>query len=190
MAVLGAGPHGRSIVAGIRYGGFIAYLYDDNPQFNLEPLDWGARTHNWVVGAAWPWVRQGIAERIEGLEGMRAPMGEGRVRLGGAQVSEEAVIGRHVHVCQNAVVSHGCELGDYVTVCPGAILSGDVLVGDGALIGAGAVVKHGGITIGAEAVVGAGAVVVSDVEPRETVRGNPATSALAPYQKRMQDGDW
>jgi UDP-2-acetamido-3-amino-2,3-dideoxy-glucuronate N-acetyltransferase len=43
----------------------------------------------------------------------------------------------------------------------------------GASIGSGAVIL-GGIRIGEGAMIGAGAVVTRDVEPRETVVGNPA----------------
>jgi carbonic anhydrase/acetyltransferase-like protein (isoleucine patch superfamily) len=171
IAILGAGPHGREIS---RIPGPEWVLYDDNPKFNLEPTDWGARAYNWVIGAAWPKVRREIHELIVSDGDTKPPWGRAAIWFPGAEVSEEADYGVHVHIGHNAVVSHGCYLGDFVTVCPGAILSGDVQVGEGALIGAGATVIHGGITIGEDAVVGAGAVVLEDVPPRAVVAGNPS----------------
>jgi UDP-2-acetamido-3-amino-2,3-dideoxy-glucuronate N-acetyltransferase len=47
------------------------------------------------------------------------------------------------------------------------------VVAKGASLGSGAVIL-GGVSIGAEATVGAGAVVTRDVDPGETVAGNPA----------------
>lgn len=176
VAILGAGPHGRAIEA---LPGVDWVVYDDNPEFNLEPIDWGARAWPWIIGAAWPWVRREVDEKLLDrlpLPGdLKEPKNRGIIKLKGAQVSlDESQSGKHVHICQNAIVSHGCILGDYVTVAPGAILCGDVKVGAGTLIGAGAVVLHTGITIGDNAIVGAGAVVLEDVPSNVTVVGNPA----------------
>lgn len=173
-AVLGAGPHGRAIQESFVSTRLVVEIFDDDPSFNLEPLDWGARAYNWVVGAAWPWTRRAIAQRMLTVEGVKPAWGKGVVVLEGAKVSHEADWGHHVHICQNAVVSHGCYLGDFVTVCPGAILCGDVKVGADVLIGAGAVVLHTGITIGNGAKIGAGAVVTQDVPANTTAVGNPA----------------
>lgn len=173
IAVLGAGPHGREI-SRLRYGhGWV--LFDDNPQHHLEPINQGAATHQWVIGAAWPWVRAEMSSKIHRLdEPIYPPWCRGIVVMRGAQVSEEVEVGAHVHFGQNAVVSHGCEIGDFVTVCPGAVLSGEVRVGAGSLIGAGAVVVHGGVTIGRHAKIGAGAVVLKDVPEDAVMVGNPA----------------
>lgn len=111
---------------------------------------------------------------------------DGMVLLPGAQVDFSAELGQHVHVCQNAVVSHGCRINDFVTVCPGAILAGDVQVGEGALIGAGAVVLHTEITIGPWAKIGAGAVVTRDVPARAVVVGNPAQ--IVSFDREESDG--
>lgn len=186
VAILGAGPHGRAIskLPGIDWS-----LYDDDPQYGLRPIWIGARSTRWVIGAAWPWARREIAEKLHAatdgdwgtrIEGMSKPaelrgvMNRGVIALQGAQVSNEVKVSDHVHICQNAVVSHGCRLGEFVTICPGAILCGDVEVGAGVLIGAGAVVLHTGIKIGDNAKIGAGAVVLQDVPANATVVGNPA----------------
>lgn len=164
-AVLGAGPHGRQIAALL----YPAVLYDDHLD-GYASLTEGARTHPWVIGAAWPQVRRQIAAQPF----TRSPRDHGRVVFPGAQIGVDTEIGAHTHILFNAVVQHGCRIGEFVTICAGAVLSGEVTVGDEVLIGAGAVVKHGGLTIGDGAVVGAGAVVTSDVAPGEIVTGVPA----------------
>lgn len=177
IAILGAGPHGRSIKA---FPEVCGYLYDDNHEFGLCPIEDGAREHPWVIGAAWPWVRRGIAERLKASEySMREPYNRGIITFDGARVPlDDMRSGDHVHICQNAVVSHGCVLGSFVTVCPGAVLAGEVTVGDGVLVGANATVIHGGITIGRNAVIGAGAVVTHDVPEGAVVVGNPARAVV------------
>lgn len=180
VAVLGAGPHGRSIVRTFAVHGIYGYLYDDALPSCQDSIETGAKMYPWVIGAAWPWVRADIDYRLSSVPGVHPPFHNGTVIQPGAQVNHEARFGTHVHVCHNAVVSHGCDLGDYVTVFPGAVLCGDVKVGARAMIGAGAVVLHTGITIGKNAVVGAGAVVLRDVPDGYTAVGNPARY----YRKR------
>lgn len=178
VAVLGAGPHGQSIarILDPHPQDIDAewILYDDNPAFNLEPIDWGATAWRWVIGAAWPWVRREIYEKVHQLPGAKMSFRMGNIVQNGAQLSYDVTWGHHVHVCHNAVVSHGCHLGDFVTIAPGAILCGDVKVEQDALIGAGAIILHTGITIGAGAKIGAGAVVTRNVREGATVVGSPA----------------
>ena len=168
IAVLGAGPHGRELARLV--GGV---LYDDRLD-GFDTIKTGARSHPWIVGAAWPKVRQHIATCAEhATEHLGAWQG-GSYMFPGAQVSADTFIGRHTHVGYNSVVAHGCAVGDFVTLSPGVLLAGDVDVGDGVFLGIGAVVIHGGIRIGAWATVGAGAVVTCDVPAGATVAGVPA----------------
>lgn len=164
VAVLGAGPHGQQIAA--LFGG-CAELFDDRLE-GFKPLS-DAGSLPYVVGAAWPLVRRGIA-----LRQVSVPWEDGNVLFPGARLGFDVVLGRHVHVGFNAVVAHGCVLSDFVTVCPGAVISGEARVCEGAFIGAGAVVIHGGIRVGCNATIGAGAVVIRDVPDDATVVGNPA----------------
>lgn len=164
IAILGAGPHGRQIAA--LYDG-CAELFDDRLE-GLKPLS-AAGSLPYLVGAAWPLIRRGIAKQALGV-----PWDDGNVIFPGAKLGHDVVLGRHVHVGFNAVVAHGAVLSDFVTVCPGAVISGEARVCEGAFVGAGAVVIHGGIRVGCNAIIGAGAVVLRDVPDDATVVGNPA----------------
>jgi len=169
VAVFGAGPHGRELFEilwaqiGVRPALFDDALPDYDPCFMWDGP--------WVAGAAWPRVRQAIAER----HGSRhEPFRLGRILFPTAYVSPSAHVGEHTHVGPNAVISHGCIVGSFVTVCAGVVLGGEVVVGDGVFIGANATIKHGGLTLGDGCIVGAGAVVTRSVAPNSTVAGNPA----------------
>ncbi len=169
IAVLGAGPHGRQVAVDLN----TKLLYDDKlPGFS--PCLLGADQYPWIVGAFWPPVRRTIAEDML-LTVTCAPFERGVYVAPTAYVSTvDTFLGDHVHINAMATVSHGCRLHEYVSVGSGAVLCGEVQVGAGAVIGAGAKVKHGGIRIGAGATVGMGAVVINDVPPGAVVKGCPA----------------
>ena len=90
-----------------------------------------------------------------------------------AVVMLDAIIGDGVVVSSNCSVEHDNRLGDMTFLGTGVSLCGYVTTGAFAFIGGGAVIQPGR-TIGAGATVGTGAVVVRDVEPDQTVVGNPA----------------
>ena len=116
----------------------------------------------------------------------------------GARIGARCKVQSHTFVCT------GVEIGDDVFVGHGVLFINDKLpratnaeescrarttgtllrtfVEDGASLGSGAVLL-GGVRIGAGAMIGAGAVVTRDVEPGETVVGNPAR-ALAVGEAR------
>jgi acetyltransferase-like isoleucine patch superfamily enzyme len=172
IAVLGAGPHGHQLAALHDDGGeHYALLYDDRLD-GYPPIKVGVELR-WIVGAAWPKVRRGIAEYVMSIP-HALPHNNGTVFYPGVQLGNFVSVGDHVHVQFNAVISHGCTVGDFVTICPGAVLSGEVTVEDDVFIGANATVIHGGITIGKGAIIGAGAVVIDDVPPGAVVVGVPA----------------
>jgi len=97
---------------------------------------------------------------------------DGVVVCGGAQVSTNVRLGRHVHVNPNATIGHDSILESFVSVNPAATISGDVHVRPRTLIGAGAIVLQG-LSIGADTTVGAGAVVTRTVPDGVVVKGVP-----------------
>ncbi|MEH1101413.1 acetyltransferase [Micromonospora sp. CPCC 205561] len=99
--------------------------------------------------------------------------GEGLVALGGARVTTNVTLGRHVHLNQNCTVGHDCVLGDHVSVNPLAAVSGYCRLEAGVMVGTTAAVLQG-ITVGRDATVGAGACVVRDVPEAVVVKGVPA----------------
>lgn len=168
IAILGAGPHGKQIAHELRKSAHGVILYDDYlPKYEVCAI--GAEKYEYLIGAAWPKVRRAISDKVAGTA-----HDDGRVIFPGVQLGYDVQLGEHVHVLYNAVVQHGCNVGDFVTICAHATLCGDVTVESGVFIGAGAQVRHGGITIGRNAKVGIGAVVVDDVPDGATVVGNPA----------------
>lgn len=155
----------------------------------LGPVDWLGSlpsTTRVVLGVGDPLVRLSLARRIA-VHGLAAGSlihptatlapdlvaGEGLLVFAGVRVTTNVVLGRHVHLNQNATVGHDCTLGDYVSVNPLAAVSGDCRVEAGVLIGTTATVLQGR-HVGERAVVGAGACVVHDVGAGTIVKGIPA----------------
>lgn len=152
----------------------------------IEELRSHIASARYVIGIGSPSVRAQLSERIDSWGGRAATVihpaavvgsevriGEGSVVCGGAQISTNIVLGRHVHINPGAIVGHDCRLEDYVSINPGAVISGDVRVGSGTLIGAGAVVLQL-LEVGVGALVAASACVTKNVPAGATVRGVPA----------------
>jgi acetyltransferase-like isoleucine patch superfamily enzyme len=110
------------------------------------------------------------------------------------EIQKGARIGANCKIQSHAFICTGVEIEDEVFVSHGVIFINDkfpratfegrpqsesdwdllpTTVERGAALGSGAVIS-GGLRIGQGALVGAGAVVTHDVEPGETVVGNPA----------------
>jgi acetyltransferase-like isoleucine patch superfamily enzyme len=106
----------------------------------------------------------------------------------GAAIGEDCKIQSHTFICDGVSIADGSFVGHGVTFVndkfPRATNAGGALQAEadwekletrverGASIGSGATIL-GGVTIGSGAIVGAGAVVTRDVEPGQTVAGNP-----------------
>ncbi len=100
-------------------------------------------------------------------------MGEGVIITAGVVVTNEIVLGHHVHLNRNSTIGHDCRVGDYVHLAPGAVLSGHVTLGEGCDIGTCACVIQER-TVGAWTIVGAGAAVTRDLPANCTAVGVPA----------------
>ncbi|MEV0806085.1 NeuD/PglB/VioB family sugar acetyltransferase [Micromonospora sp. NPDC050200] len=98
---------------------------------------------------------------------------EGLVAAGGARVTTNVTLGRHVHLNQNCAVGHDCTLGDYVSVNPLSAISGYCRLDEGVMVGTTAAVLQS-LTVGRDATIGAGACVVRDVPEATVVKGVPA----------------
>lgn len=105
--------------------------------------------------------------------GMDCSVEAGLVAAGGARVTTNVRLGRHVHLNQNCTVGHDTTLGDFVSVNPLAAVSGYCTLADGVMVGTTAAVLPR-LHIGEDARIGAGACVVHDVPARAVAKGVPA----------------
>jgi UDP-3-O-[3-hydroxymyristoyl] glucosamine N-acyltransferase len=85
----------------------------------------------------------------------------------------DTVIGNDVKIDNLVHIAHNCVVDEGAFIIAGAILSGGVTIGKRAWIAPNVTVMQQR-TIGVDAIVGMGSVVISDVEPGQTVFGNPA----------------
>ena len=95
ISILGAGPHGHQLAAIVRRYDHVE-LYDDNLD-DYESVLAGANTGPWLVGAAWPKVRQAIAESVADAK-YNAAYGTGTVFYPGAHFGNDVTWGKHLHV--------------------------------------------------------------------------------------------
>ena len=118
--------------------------------------------------------------------------------LYGCEIGDNTRVGPFVEIQRGARIGANCKIQSHAFICTGVEIEDEVFVGHGVLfindkyptvsgewellqtvvergasLGSGAIIL-GGIRIGREAIVGAGAVVTRDVEPGQTVVGNPA----------------
>lgn len=105
-------------------------------------------------------------------------LGAGTVVFAGAVVQPDTRIGPHGIVNTGASIDHDCVLGVAVHVAPGVRLAGGVVVGDEAFIGIGAVAIPN-TRIGARATIGAGAAVIHDIPSDVIAVGIPARPRTA-----------
>lgn len=200
VTVLGAGGHGREIIAfllttrplaptirvlddsspdparlqrlGLELGGSLSRLADDPGAF--------------LIGIGTADARRSVAERASGWGGRPASyvhpdaivaddaeLGDGVVIFPRSTVTTNVTIGDHSHLNVGCTVQHDSTVGCFVQMSPGVLVNGDCHVGDGVFLGSGAVVTRG-VTIGAGAIIGAGAVVLRDVPASTRVLGLPA----------------
>ena len=108
--------------------------------------------------------------------GSTCRVGPGSVLLAHVDLTAEVVVGRHVAVMPQVVLTHDVEVGDFATLGSGVLIGGGALVAAGAYVGAGACVREG-LTVGERAMVGMAAVVTRDVPAERLWYGAPARDA-------------
>lgn len=105
--------------------------------------------------------------------GYSCQIGAGSVLLAHVDLTADVVVGRHVAVMPQVVLTHDVRVADFATVASGARLGGGCRVGHGAYIASGACLREG-VSVGDRAMVGMGAVVTHDVPPDRLWYGIPA----------------
>ena len=197
--LVGYSGHGLVVADAIIRSGGVLTGYCDREKKSANPHDLAflggeveavkapsLRDADWFVGIGDNTVRRRVVLQLSAWVTLRPAVLDPSAVLsthsdvqGGTFVGPRAVVqclarvGQGAIINTGAIVEHECHVGDFAHICPGAVLTGNVFVGEGALVGAGTVVRPG-VRIGAWATVGCGTVVVRDVEPGETVIGNPA----------------
>ena len=108
-----------------------------------------------------------------------AKLGHGVCVGFGASVARGVTIGDHVWLGTGCIIGHDTVIGDHCVVAPGAVISGSVRIGSSCYLGSQSVIRQG-LNVGDKALVGMGAVVIRNVEPVDTVIGNPARRLARP----------
>ncbi len=105
-------------------------------------------------------------------------IGEGAIFCPYTTLTSNSKIGKYFHANLYSYIGHDCQIGDYVTFAPNVHCNGNVVIEDEVYVGTGVMIKQGKkgspLLIGRGAILGMGAVVTKNVEPYETVIGNPA----------------
>lgn len=183
-----AGLHAPEVI------GFV----DDNPALAdklvggipvLGNVEWLAQRSGQfaaILSLAGARAKQKIAERLDSSGvlytnaihpsvnlGVGLHVGPGAIINAGVAIAYDTLIGRHTTVNLNATIGHDCEIGDLSTIAPGVNITGKVKVGIGVEIQTNATIVPG-LKLGDFCQVGPGSVVLRDVEPGESVFGNPA----------------
>jgi sugar O-acyltransferase (sialic acid O-acetyltransferase NeuD family) len=105
--------------------------------------------------------------------GASCEVGAGSVLLAHADLTADVVVGRHVVVMPQAVLTHDVRVDDFATLASGVRLGGGCHIGEGAYIGSGACLREG-IGVGRGAMIGMGSVVTRDVPAGRMWFGVPA----------------
>lgn len=102
-----------------------------------------------------------------------ARLGYGCVISQHVTVATNVVIGDHVHILPNTVVSHDGVIEDYSIIAAGVSISGYVRIGKSCYVGTNSAFRES-ITVLDYCQVGMGSVVLNDVPASSVVVGNPA----------------
>jgi sugar O-acyltransferase (sialic acid O-acetyltransferase NeuD family) len=102
-----------------------------------------------------------------------ATLGAGTVLLAQVVLTADVVVGRHVAVMPQTVLTHDDRIADWVTLASGVRLGGAVTVDQGAYLGSAVCVREGR-RIGAWSMVGMASTVTRDVPAERLWFGTPA----------------
>jgi sugar O-acyltransferase (sialic acid O-acetyltransferase NeuD family) len=105
--------------------------------------------------------------------GTTCAVGPGSVLLAHVDLTADVIVGRHVVVMPQVVLTHGVRIDDFATLASGVRLGGACHVRRGAYIGSGACLREG-TTVGERAMVGMGSVVTRNVPAERLWFGVPA----------------
>jgi sugar O-acyltransferase (sialic acid O-acetyltransferase NeuD family) len=204
ILVLGAGGHGKSVVAVLQASGLpVAGVLADPPEewgqqiqgvTILGPLSELSRypDHAAVIGIGENAARKAVAEQFpdarwasvlypQAYINPTAVIGPGTVVFPGAIIGADVILGKHVIVSGNTTVGHDVIIDDFAHVAPGVQIAGEVRVGRGAMLGIGSIVCPR-VQVGEGAVLGAGAVAVKNIPAGCRAFGVPAAVAQAKGQ--------
>jgi sugar O-acyltransferase (sialic acid O-acetyltransferase NeuD family) len=105
--------------------------------------------------------------------GLSCEVGPGSVLLAHVDLTANVLVGRHVAVMPQVVLTHDVLVADFATLASGARLGGGCHVGQGAYVSSGACLREG-TSVGGRAMVGMGAIVTHDVPDGRLWYGVPA----------------
>jgi sugar O-acyltransferase (sialic acid O-acetyltransferase NeuD family) len=105
--------------------------------------------------------------------GTGCEIGAGSVLLAHADLTADVVVGCHVVLMPQVVLTHDARVDDFATLASGVRLGGGCHIQQGAYVGAGACIREG-VTVGEWALIGMGSVVTRDVPARRIWFGCPA----------------
>jgi sugar O-acyltransferase (sialic acid O-acetyltransferase NeuD family) len=201
VLVLGAGGHGKSVVAVLLASGrqVVGVLDDSAPTWAtqlqgvpvLGPIaelpkhpscdvliGLGENDARRKVAALFPQARWTRLVHPGAYVNPTARLGAGTVVFPSAVIGADAVLGAHVIVSSHTTVGHDTVLEDFAQLAPGVQVAGGAHVGSGAMLGIGSIVCPG-VRIGENATLAAGAVAVRDIPAGCTAFGVPARRAQA-----------
>jgi sugar O-acyltransferase (sialic acid O-acetyltransferase NeuD family) len=102
-----------------------------------------------------------------------AEIGAGTIIFQNVTITSNVVVGKHVYILPNSVISHDDIIGDFTCITGGVCVSGNVHIGQSCYIGTNATIREG-VTIGDFSLIGMGSVVLKDIPANTIAVGNPA----------------